>query len=367
MESRLPIRLRKSGASGMIDKMKTRIRAACYAAALMTVVLSAGGAFAHHSTLGVYDVDNVVEIEGTVTAVRWQNPHPTYSVAVADNGGTVEWRVETGAISTLRLRGLERDFIQVGDWVRMAGEASNRGRPELFARNLLLPDGREVLISASSRPRWSRGDPSRLFEPEFDQRLAEQARREADGIFRVWTSVFGDTDSFPLYGAADYPMTERGAELKSAWDPRTSPYLTCGTKGMPYVMVTPYPIKLERRGEDIAIRFEEFNATRIIHMDGARTPDDEPFSPLGYSAGRWDGDVLVVETDRIDSPHFYGDGTPQSRAMRTVERFETSSDGSRLDYALHVEDPEIFSRPMDFDRYWAWKPEIGLEPFECEL
>jgi hypothetical protein len=336
--------------------------------ALLTLAAWSHGLFAHHSTLGVYDVNNVIEIEGTVTQVRWQNPHPTYTVAVAgDNGETVDWRVETGAISTLRLRGLEQSFIKVGDPVRMAGEASNRGRPELFARNLLLPDGREVLISASSKPRWSGGDPARLFQPRFDPTNAAQARREADGLFRVWTSVFGDADSFPLYGAGDYPLTERGAALKAAWDPRTSPYLTCGTKGMPYVMVTPYPIKFERRGGDIALRFEEFDALRIIHMEGAGRPDDEPFSPQGYSSGRWEGGTLVVETDRIDSPHLYGDGTPQSRAMRTVERFTVSTDESRLDYQLHVEDPEIFTRPMDFDRYWAWRPEIALQPFGCEL
>jgi hypothetical protein len=335
---------------------------------MVTISACPATLFAHHSTLGVYDVNNVIEIEGTVTEVVWRNPHPTYGVAVTDNAGnTVEWQVETGAISTLRLRGLERDFIQVGDWVRMAGEASSRNRPELFARNLLLPDGREVLISASSRPRWSRGDPSRLFQATFDQSQVAQARREASGIFRVWTSVFGDPDSFPLYGAGEYPLTERGRELKAAWDPRESPYLTCGTKGMPYVMVTPYPISFEPRGDDIAIRFEEFDALRMIHMDGEPMPAAEPFTAQGYSTGRWEGDTLVVETQRIDSPHLYGDGTPQSRAMRTTERFTMSADESRLDYELHVEDPEIFTTPMDFDRYWAWRPEIGLEPFTCEL
>jgi hypothetical protein len=323
---------------------------------------------AHHSTLGVYDVDNFVEIEGLVREVVWRNPHPTYSVAVEDeHGETVVWRVETGAISTLRLRGLEREFIQVGDYVRLAGEGSVRGRPEMFARNMLLPDGREVLLTALSRPRFSSGDPSRLFQPTFDQSLAAQARREADGIFRVWTTVFGDADSFPLYGVGEYPLTERGAALKASWDPRASPYLECGTKGMPYVMVTPYPISFERRGDDIAIRFEEFDALRIVHMDGQPMPAAEPFSQMGYSVGRWQRSTLIVATQRIDSPHFYGDGTPQSRAMHTVERFTVSQDGSRLDYSLDVEDTQIFTQPMSFDRYWAWRPEIALEPFACEL
>lgn len=342
------------------------VRVLCFA--VLAAAMRIEPTSAHHSTLGVYDVDNFVEIEGTVTEVVWRNPHPTYSIAVeTDQGETVVWRVETGAISTLRLRGLERDFIAVGDYVRMAGEGSVRGRPEMFARNMLLPDGREVLLTALSRPRFSRGDPARLFQPTFDQSLAAQARRDADGIFRVWTTVFGDADSFPLYGAGDYPLTQRGAALKAAWEPRESPYLECGTKGMPYVMVTPYPLSFERRGSDIAIRFEEFDALRIIHMDGTPMPPDEAYSQLGYSVGHWEGETLVVETQRIDSPHFYGDGTPQSRAMRTTERFSMSADQTRLDYELHVEDPQVFTRPMDFDRYWSWRPEIALEPFTCEL
>ena len=75
----------------------------------------------HHSSAGLFDHDNMVEIEGIITGVRWRNPHPEYTAEVTDdNGDTVEWRIETGSVSTLRLRGVTRDFIQVGDRVRLA-------------------------------------------------------------------------------------------------------------------------------------------------------------------------------------------------------------------------------------------------------
>ncbi len=135
---------------------------------------------------------------------------------------------------------------------------------------------------------------------------------------------------------------------------------------MPYVMVTPYPIKFERRGNDIAVRFEEFDILRIIHMEEDHVPESESFSPQGYSIGRWEGNSLVVETAHIDSLHFYGDGTPQSRAMKTYEKFTLSQDETRLDYELVADDSEIFLVPVELGRYWAWKPEIALEPFPCE-
>ena len=40
-----------------------------------------------------------------------------------------------------------------------------------------------------------------------------------------------------------------------------------------------------------------------------------------------------------------------------------SADGTRRDCRLHLDDPEMFTQPMDFDRYWAWRPEIALQPF----
>jgi len=98
-----------------------------------------------------------------VTAGRWRNPQPSYTLAGTDeNGAAVEWAIETGSVSTLRLRGVDRDFIQVGDRVRLAGLASLRDRPEMFAQNMLLDDaakaagtiGNELLTGFGSR--WER-------------------------------------------------------------------------------------------------------------------------------------------------------------------------------------------------------------------
>ena len=52
----------------------------------------------HHSSIGIYDEEHLVEIEGVVTGVEWRNPHPSYEIAVIDESGrTVEWQIETGS------------------------------------------------------------------------------------------------------------------------------------------------------------------------------------------------------------------------------------------------------------------------------
>lgn len=325
-------------------------------------------AHSHHSTLGLYDVNRIIEIEGTVTSVFWRNPHPTFTIAVLDeNTGTVEWDVEGGgALSTLRLRGIDRDVLRVGDRVRVAGEASIRGRTELFAHNFLLENGQEVLLSIRSKPRWPAGLRGDFFQSATSEAAAEGARRTADGIFRVWTVVLTEPTSVQLYRTDDFPLTELGTELKAQWDPRTSPYLGCQPRGMPYLMNTSYPIEFERRGADILLRMELTDSERLIHMDPGQEPAPGSYSLHGHSTGRWEDDYLIVETDGIDAPYFYGDGTPQSRAIQLLEYFRVNETGDRLDYRLVVNDPETFAEEMEFTRYWTWKPHMRVESFNCQ-
>ena len=330
------------------------------ALALLGTVVSA-----HHSTVGIFDADNYVEIEGVVTSARWRNPHATYTVAVTDEAGeTVEWDVETASISTLRIRGVDPDMIEVGDRVRFAGESSMRGLPEMFARNMLLENGQEVLLSAASEPRWPEGLRGDIFQPTVDEAAAEEARRTADGIFRVWTTVLNDPDSFPLFRGNMVSLTASAQALRTQFDPTTSPYLGCDPRGMPYQMTSPYPVEFVRRGDDIVMHSELYDAERVIHMN-AETSSAQPHSLLGYSVGGWEDGTLVVETDRIDAPYFYGDGTPQTRAIKLVERFELNEAEDRLNYSLTVTDPETFTEPQHFTKYWAWRPEVRREPYNC--
>ncbi|NNC64583.1 MAG: hypothetical protein HKN84_07340 [Gammaproteobacteria bacterium] len=320
---------------------------------------------AHHSSVGIYDTTRLIEVEGVVTSVLWRNPHPSYTLAVEDEDGeTVDWRIEAGSISTLRVMGIGRDFIEVGDRVTLAGEPSMRGRPELFARNILLADGREALLSANSKPFWSEGGAERMYEAGIDAELVERGRQGAMGIFRVWARVPNDTDSWPLYRDDVGGLTEAAERIRAQWDPTQSPYLGCAPKGLPYVMGSAYPLEFVPQGENLLIRLEESDARRVIYMNGATAPSG--YSMYGSSTGRWDGNTLIVETENIDTPHFYGDGTPQSRNMRLTEYFTLSESEDRLDYRLIVDDLETFTEIREFTRYWVWRPDLTVEPYNWQ-
>jgi len=322
-------------------------------------------ALAHHSSVGIYDTTRLIEVEGVVTSVLWRNPHPAYTLAVEDeNGETVEWHVEAGSISTLRVLGIDRDFIAVGDRVTLAGQPSLRGRREMQARNLLLADGREVFLTGGSEPYWSDGEAARIYEADVDAAQVERGRRTAMGIFRVWARVPNDLDSWPLYRGNVGGLTEAAEQFRAQWDPTQSPYLGCAPKGLPYVMGSAYPMDFVPQGDDLLIRLEESDARRVIHM-GAADPNPK-YSLYGYSTGRWDGNTLIVETEKIDTAHFHGDGIPQSRNIRLTEYFTLSDSEDRLDYRLVVDDPETFTEIREFTRYWVWRPDLTVEPYNCQ-
>lgn len=339
------------------------------AAHLMAVpaLVSLPAALAHHSSTGIFDSDNIVEIEGLVTSTRWRNPHTSFTVEVVDPAGqTVEWYVESGSVSGARMRGVSRDLIKAGDRIRVAGESSLRGRPEMFAASVLLSDGREVLLRITARPRWPELR-TELYEPGSVEEpvRAAAAAAAADWIFRVWSTVVGDEDSFPMYWDDVGPLTDAAAKAKAEFDARTSPFLGCHPKGMPYIMITPYPVEFTRAGGDIVIRFEEHDVERLIHMGAPRPTEAVPHSLFGYSMGRWEDGALVVNTERVNAPYFYGDGTPQSDAIRLVERFTINETEDRLDYRLIVDDPATFAERLEFTRYLAWKPGVEVERYDC--
>src|SRR5260370_7492859 len=80
---------------------------------------------------------------------------------------------------------------------------------------------------------------------------------------------------------------------------------------------------LPLKNGNIAIVYDQNMNFRYIRMNGAHPTNLVP-SPMGNSVGHWEGDTLVVDTVGIQTDAFTAIdrfGTPQSEAMRIVERY----------------------------------------------
>lgn len=325
------------------------------------------GVQAHHAVAGFFDPTDFVEIQGTVTAIRWQNPHTEFQIEVVDETGeSTMWRAETGALGVLRARGLEREFLHVGDYVRAMGFPSVRGIEELFTTNLLLPDGREVLLTIQARTHFSLQGDGSLLESIYDPEIIASARRDADGIFRVWST---NLEERPAAGArmfnGDYPLTSGAAAVRSGWNPGATTLLGCTEWSMPRLMQNPGPMEFVRQGDDVLMRFEEDDNVRLVHIDTDRGNRPEEHSLMGYSTGHWEGETLVVETTNMLADVLDSHGTPHSTSIHVAERFTPTEDGARLDYRITVTDPNSFTETFEVERYWIWRPEIVIGRYAC--
>ncbi|MDG2177118.1 MAG: DUF6152 family protein [Gammaproteobacteria bacterium] len=319
--------------------------------------------YAHHSTVGIFDADRPIEITGIISTISWRNPHGRIVLDVEDEDGSItEWDVETASISILRNRGVSSEVLQEGDRVTVAGQPSRRNEPFMLGTNVLLSSGYEFDFGSGSAY-FDAGKNGNLIgqsQPDID---VSQAIAEADGLFRVWSTVMSDPTAFPMY-KGNYPLNAEGERELAAWDPNDNILFQCGTKGQPLIMISPIPMDFVRQGDDILMRLEEYDSRRLIHMTAEAEPANEN-SLFGFSRGRWDGDTLIVETDHIAAGYFDHLGAKQSDQITTVERFIPNTDYSRLDYEITVTDPVYFSEPFTLTRYFVWYPEMSVHDYEC--
>ena len=330
---------------------------------LVAVICAAGNAGAHHSTVAIYDSSRIIEVNGVVDEIHWRNPHGRIVLRADDESGeSVQWEVETPAIVVLRILGIGQDFIDVGDRITIAGPAARRDPHGMNASNILLSSGYELAFGGNV-PHFDAGKNGNLIGRSFDDSNVEIAVASADGLFRVWSTNMTDPAAFPMFKGG-YPLTPAAEAVVAEWDPVDNDLLRCGTKGTPLIMITPAPVEFVEDGDRIVMRIEEYDSLRVIHMNpDVDAPDDH--SQFGFSRGRWEGETLVVETDRLQEQYFDPDGTPQSESMSLVERFTPNGDYTRLDYRITVTDPVYFSAPFDLTRYFVWRPEMTVVPYDC--
>jgi hypothetical protein len=321
-------------------------------------------AAAHHSYVE-FDQQSTVEIEGTLVAAAWQNPHSRLTVAAADGA---RWDIESSAVNGLRRAGAPLELYEVGSKVKVAGWPSMRAASRMFGTNILSAGGKELILFRAP-PRWGPGASG----VERLTLAASAPAGSAKTIFRTWGSAYArpglpdDPDASPgSLWRVPLPLTEAARQAEAGFDSvKYNMSLGCAPKNMPYVMVVPGPTDFVDRGDSILLRFEEFDVVRTIHMNSRETPSAQPKTPLGYSVGRWEGETLVVETGSVDA-EYLSPGVPLGPSASFLERFTPSADGSRLHYTVVMTDPYSLTQPVEQKRSWVAVDEKVM-PYNCTL
>lgn len=108
---------------------------------------------AHHGRGRAYDMQTRLTLKGTVSQVKWQNPHVLIYIDVKDDASkVVTWAFENSNVHTLAVQGYNRNTLKVGDQVTAIVNPAVNGEPLGIVVKVILADGKEIMSRERGNP-----------------------------------------------------------------------------------------------------------------------------------------------------------------------------------------------------------------------
>jgi len=150
-------------------------------------------------------------------------------------------------------------------------------------------------------------------------------------------------------------------------DPLQDPgYLRCEPWGFARQTFAPHQLEIKQYADRVELHYGEWDAHRIVHLKERAPPVDGAHTPLGYSVGHYEGDVLVVETALVTEnfgPTRIWEGR-HSDQLTAVERYRRPAP-ERLELTATLTDPSTFREPVELKKIWRFAPEQEIARYDC--
>lgn len=318
-----------------------------------------GQTVAHHGAAAHFDPDDIVTLEGVVKELKFVNPHGWVHFEVEDvDGSAVEWRCEIGGATILGRLGWSADTLIPGEPIRIIGERARREDNACATRSIILADGTDI----------ANGEPlGGGFRPEIVA-SAEQAEARLRYLDNGQPNLSGGWILRPSGGMGAGPPkpTEAGRLAAENYDGRfDNPVIRCESGNIILDWTRQSHVNgIEQSDDQIVIRYGYHDLTRTIHLGMDDHPGDIAPSVGGYSIGRWDDDVLVVDTvgfmGRVLIPRA---DLMTSSDMHVEERFWYDEESRALVREFVVTDPYLSEPYSDQDSMDV--AVVPYQPFNC--
>jgi len=322
--------------------MRKRVSGSIYGLAIAALVV-ASPVSAHHGFAGIFIMDSVVTLRGTVSRYDWRNPHVYIYVQARDQDGElVEWQLEGDPTPIMTRSGWSSTILAPGDPVTVRiNPDRNAQRKHGLLVSLTKADG--VFLTPRSG--------------------ASSTSARATSLEGIWDGLSGFNERRFIYGT----LTERGAAARAAYTEADNPTSDCVPFPLPTIVAAPYLNEIEILDDRILVRSELFRVERTFYTDGRGHPENGERTNQGHSIARWEDDVLVVDTTLYaDNRSGHRDGIPSGPQKHSVERYRLSEDRTELLIDYVIEDPEYMVDPMTGSMAWNYAPDREPMPFGCD-
>jgi hypothetical protein len=368
--------------------------------------LAASAAWPHHG-ISNWDLNKDVTVTGRLTKIELINPHSWIHLEVRGaDGKPVSWKCEMRSVNSLRRSGWTKELFSIGSSITVTGSPERRKPNQCYLSTILFADGssmdrygqRQLAVvqkSAAAAKRALRtadGHPNLAGDWAAEQMVMSDPRGQLGTLVQLskagsmkpgdlpagqgaFPGARGSAASLaadPITAAWDRPipvrLTDKGRQALLGFNPasRDNPRLRCEPTGIIFDWTFDSVVnRVEQTPTRITMRYGHMDLTRVIYLDRKTPPADLRPSRTGYSIGRWDGNVLVVETTGFTPGVLNADSRIlHGTKLRIVERFELDATGSRLTRSYAAEDPEYFAdswKGMDV----VFPADVAYERYSC--
>ena len=180
-------------------------------------------------------------------------------------------------------------------------------------------------------------------------------------------AAFFELGSMVPGGLPYQPWARELKDARTKANAKDNPDAHCLPMGNMQMHLHPEPRKIIQGRNELVILYEGNGGVRQIFTDGRVLPSGDP-QPwwFGYSAGKWEGDTLVVQTRGFrDGGWLDVNGSPLTAAGQMTEKFRRINYGT-LELELTVDDAKAYTKPFTVKFTQRLMPDDELIEFVCQ-
>jgi len=335
------------------------------AAGIGAATLAVSTSLAHHG-FGQFDRSQPVDIEGTITSINFVNPHAyLYLDVESADGESIAMRCEMRAATLLRRSGWSEEMFVIGAEATLSGFGHKTDPAACYLEDIAIAGAEGINrndqlesdagTDVSNRPLRLANGELNLSGDWAQEQYVIAVPPDGRGGNLVPKSMKPGIESGELsmadvppsgWGPRPVTYTELGraeADAFEMWSPEDNPRLRCEPTSIVFDWTFDGAVnRITQAGDRIVINYGLYSFERVIHMNMDAHPADLVPGYAGHSIGRWDGDVLLVDTIGF-APGVIAPPVRNSAQLHIVERFSLNPETLELRRDFVAEDPVYYT------------------------